>query len=251
MTQHWNLLDTGAASAADNMALDQKLLDSYAAGQNQQPILHLYEWNQPSLTYGYFMHPPDHLNLAELQKSGIDTARRPTGGGITLHLTDFAFSLLVPATHPAYSVNTLSNYAFVNKKVIEALGSLFPQAKQCSLLPDSVPAKGLHAQHHCLAQATKYDIMLEGKKVGGAAQRRTRHAFLHQGTIALALPDAALLQKILVSSGEVVHAMQQNSCPLLGTAPSSKELAEARSQLKPRLCTFFGPIFGEMHHTAK
>lgn len=212
------------------MALDQKLLESYAVKPDQSPILHLYAWERPSLTYGYFIEPLKYLNQNGLEEMGCETARRPTGGGITLHLTDFAFSLLIPAHHYAYSVNILDNYAYVNKLIIEVLKKFTP--KLYSLLEITAPVVGQQAQHHCLAQPTKYDIVIEGKKVGGAAQRRTKHAYLHQGTIALALPEETFSQKILLSSSEVIPAMQKHTYPLLGFNPSPKEIETARSELK-------------------
>jgi lipoate-protein ligase A len=44
-----------------------------------------------------------------------------------------------------------------------------------------------------MARPTKYDVMLQGRKIAGAAQRKTKAGFLHQGTIALLCPDPELL----------------------------------------------------------
>ena len=65
-----------------------------------------------------------------------------------------------------------------------------------------------------MAKPTQYDLMVEGKKVGGAAQRRTKNGFLHQATIALALPPISLLQAVVKNSA-VIEAMQRGAYPLL------------------------------------
>ena len=67
-----------------------------------------------------------HLDLKALEASGLHLARRPTGGGIIFHLTDFAFSVLIPANHPSFSQNTLENYALVNRPVAFAISEIAP-----------------------------------------------------------------------------------------------------------------------------
>ncbi len=99
MASHWNLVESSNLSAEAIMAKDIDLLSQLNA--NSPLILHLYEWQAPALTYGYFIQPSDFLYLEEIQKQGIQIARRPTGGGIVFHLTDFAFSILIP-THSPY-----------------------------------------------------------------------------------------------------------------------------------------------------
>src|SRR5580692_6228766 len=102
------VLDTGPASAEKNMQIDADLLESLA----EEPILHFYEWEKRSITYGYFVKPEELLHLENLKRHGIDHARRPTGGGIVFHLWDLAFSVLIPSSSPHFSQNSLENYAF-------------------------------------------------------------------------------------------------------------------------------------------
>ena len=35
----------------------------------------------------------------------------------------------------------------------------------------------------CFVEPAKYDVILEGQKIAGAGQRRTRSGLLHQGTL--------------------------------------------------------------------
>lgn len=232
---HWQMIDTGAASAAANMDWDLGLLESCSQASSTAPMLHLYDWLSPSITYGYFIQPHAFLNMKGIEKQRIDLARRPTGGGITLHMTDFAFSMIVPAAHPAYSLNTLHNYAFINAITVQLLSRFTGQGNGYSLLAAASPMHSLPAQKHCMAHPTIYDVMFEGRKLGGAAQRRTRHGFLHQGTISLAFPEESLLEQLLLSGREVVQAMQENAFCLLGNSSSQNEIAKARQALKHHL----------------
>ncbi len=65
-----------------------------------------------------------------------------------------------------------------------------------------------------MAHPTKFDIMLDGRKVGGAAQRRTKHGLLHQGSICLTNVPEDCLAEVLVSGSQVAQSMLASSYPL-------------------------------------
>lgn len=216
------IFDTGISSATRNMAWDLCLLQH--AARFSEPIMHCYDWARPSFTYGCFVDPAEFLDMEAVHMSGIDSARRCTGGGIIFHGYDFAFSILVPATHPCYSQDTLENYRCINTFVVEVINS-FLGRQDASLLPEDYEAAG--RGRFCLARPTKYDIFLDGKKVGGAAQRRTKDAFLHQGSISLA-PFPIEEIKPLVLQQDVAVAMGMNSTSLVG---DGVELSDVRETL--------------------
>lgn len=223
------ILQTEKASAEENMLFDSKLLEELEP--KDSPILHLYEWEFPSATYGHFIDP-DRFFISEKK---ISTARRATGGGIIFHTCDLAFSLLIPSEHPHFSVNTMENYAFVNRAVIEAIENWMGKEKVLSLLEEasSDPAHSLHS--FCMARPTRYDVILYGKKVGGAAQRRKRQGLLHHGTISLGLPSEELLLNVLIEGDKVSKSIRKSSHSLLGENWTQKELAQASEEMKLRL----------------
>ena len=210
---------------------DRQALLSGMAANNAQPTLHLYKWEGPSATYGHFIDPSSLLCMRAAAAFPLDMAKRPTGGGLIFHLTDWAFSVLVPATHPTYSINTLENYAFVNNIVMEVVQHFTGHNAALSLLPAEDKAADGDMRHFCMAKPTRYDVMLGGRKVGGGAQRRTRFGFLHQGTISLALPEETVLEKLLLPGTGVREAMLSNTCSLIIGKAGAKEIAEARSHL--------------------
>lgn len=218
----WKILDTGSASAEENMRLDTRLLDSLA--HTDQPIIHLYDWEGECATYGYFADPAHLLNMEEAREQGLSLARRPTGGGLIFHSYDLAFSVLVPADHPGFSLNTLENYNYINSRVAKAISAFRGGAVEPVLLPSSEePAE---EPGFCMAKPTVYDLVIEGRKVGGAAQRRTKHGYLHQGSICLLLPDSQKLKSLVAS--EVLEAMQKSSYPIL----NEEDLSKSRRKLK-------------------
>lgn len=198
-------IDSGTMPAQANMDLDASLLSDMATSPRH--ILRFYDWTHPSITHGHFICPNDYLNLDEAKKLGVDIAKRPTGGGVICHFTDFTFSLLVPKDSPHYTTDTLVNYCFVNKHVKEALEVL--ACEHFSLLEENI-AENTPEGKFCMAKPTVLDIMCGELKVSGGAQRRTRHGFLHQGTISLSPPNWEWLKKI-IRSKEVVDNMQMKS----------------------------------------
>jgi lipoate-protein ligase A len=219
------ILDTGVAAAQANMDRDKQLLDSLNECGN--PILHLYEWEGLAATYGYFIDPGKYLNLEKINLRNISLGRRPTGGGIVFHISDFAFSLLIPSGHPAFSTNTLDNYRFVNGIVLEVVSSLF-DVPESWLTPENFGSTCPDSNHFCMAKPTQYDVLYKGMKVAGAAQRKKAQGYLHQGTISLGAPQVALLQELLLSSS-VLSAMTGY------TFSPQIELEVARKAVRDRL----------------
>ena len=225
----WEILDTGKRSAQENMEIDAYLLDTL--GDKRDPILHFYEWEGDSATYGYLTNPKDYLDEEGVARSGLSLARRSTGGGIVFHTWDFAFSVLVPAECKFFSMNTLENYAFVNEAVRLAVQT-FLGSSLLELTPVDFQEADSACQRFCMAKPTKYDVVLEGRKIAGAAQRKCKQGFLHQGMIALQVPPEEYLDTVLKKGSQVKEAILKNTFPLLDKGSGESEMKNARHQLK-------------------
>jgi lipoate-protein ligase A len=232
----WEILITPEEKAETIMEKDRILLENL--GKTSTPILHLYRWKGPSATYGHFLNPKDFFVEEGVRKEGLSLAKRPTGGGIIFHLWDYAFSALIPASHPRFSHNTLENYATINKKVLSAVEE-FLQVTGCELTPEDGQILGEGCANFCMAKPTKYDVMLYGKKIAGAAQRKTKNGFLHQGSISLTLPSKEFLESVLGPHLNVVSAMQLYTFPLLGKQKESFDLEPYKQQIEQLLIKHF------------
>jgi lipoate-protein ligase A len=239
MGSNWEVIDTGVRSAEDNMRYDTALLE--LADQRVCPVLHLYEWEGDAATYGYFVDPAEYLHLENVSKRGLQLARRPTGGGIVFHQWDMAFSVLVPSHCPEFSENTLANYALVNRAVLASVKE-FLHSQPLTLTPEDGEAWDEHCKSFCMAKPTKYDVMWEGKKIAGAAQRKTKKGFLHQGMISLVMPCEEYLSDILLPETQVKEAIKAHSSPLLGTSASSEDIKAAKRSLSSLLATHLNRV---------
>ncbi len=224
----WKVVEQKKSSAKENMEKDEHFLNLIAP--DDDPILHFYEWEKPSATYGYFMKPSELFKHTD----ALDLARRPTGGGVLFHLWDLAFSAIVPANHPGYSADIMKNYKFINDAVLLAVKNVLNSESSLSLLPHDPVSLDKYAKYFCFAKPTKYDVMIDGKKIAGAAQRRKRNAFLHQGSISIAAPSFDFIEKILPDNTLVTEAMKLHTYFFLNN-PTQSEFSDAREALKKEL----------------
>jgi len=170
--------DATPRSAAVNMAIDEALLETAKV-----PSIRFYRWNSPALSFGYFGKFADVANYAPRR----DLVRRWTGGGIVFHGDDLTYSIVIPANDPAFSESSMLIY----EKIHCALRSaLLANGERAELAPVAgvVDARAaiIDRGYSCFANPVRADVMVNGRKVAGAAQRRTRGGLLHQGSIQLA-----------------------------------------------------------------
>ena len=79
-------------------------------------------------------------------------------------------------------------------------------------------------QQFCLAHATQYDVVWNGLKVGGAAQRRLKTGLLHQGSVSLYLPSKEFIESALpLSKKYLADIMLQKSASLMSMPPTPEQ----------------------------
>lgn len=210
------------------MEFDEKLLLSMPEGGD--PVLHFYDWVKPAATYGLFLDPSLFLRSQE----GLDLAKRPTGGGLLFHIWDLAFSVVIPKGHPGYHKEVMSNYKFINDAVLAACKDFLREVAPINLLPEDPLPLDEHAKHFCFAKPTKYDVMIQGKKIAGAAQRKKKNAYLHQGSISIVMPKFDILEKILPKETKILDAMKIHTFAPLKQA-SLAELEKAKEEMRIHL----------------
>lgn len=223
------IIDSGIGSAEAHMAKDKALLEGLKEGE---VILHLYEWENPlSMTYGYFMRP-EKILVKEAFSLGLDMSRRPTGGGFVFHHGDYAFSLLMSSSYPGYSSEVLANYYRVNSLVLKVFHKVF--RVQGALAKEEELCCRRVSENFCMAKTSKYDVLLGGKKIGGAAQRKVSQGFLHQGSLFLSGSSREFYEKFLLPEilDEITQEIDAHAFFPLGMDVSLQELHRARGEIK-------------------
>jgi lipoate-protein ligase A len=158
-----------AHSAAMNMAIDEALLEGLTV-----PAVRFYRWRSSALSFGYSGRFAD----VAMYQGKRDLVRRWTGGGIVFHGEDLTYSILIPANDAAFSKSSIRIYEQIHRALVDALGY---DGELAELL--AVAAVCDRRYSDCFANPVRADVMINGRKVAGAAQRRTRRGLLQQGSI--------------------------------------------------------------------
>ncbi|MEO0796338.1 MAG: lipoate--protein ligase family protein [Verrucomicrobiota bacterium] len=191
-----HVLPTRTLSAGANMAVDQLLLEAYP--QPGTPRFRHYQWSNPSFTFGRTQrwaeaeeHIPVHASWREAHDhfaGRFELVRRCTGGGVVDHRDDWTYSLVIPADHPLAKAKASEAYQEVHHLLIWALKAQSVDSKLAPCPCDTDEAtEAPTTAASCFQRAEPGDVIdLDGEKLAGAAQRRSKDGLLMQGSIARA-----------------------------------------------------------------
>jgi lipoate-protein ligase A len=166
----WLLLRQGKNAADYNMALDEALLE--LAPEIGRPVLRFYGWRESAATFGYSQSYAEMESLTALRP----LVRRPTGGGLVPHGTDWTYSLVFPPDHFWYRFKAVESYRRAHEWIRDAFACMNVAASLSPASQKEIPGQ-------CFIGAEKDDLLWHGRKIAGAAQRRTRGGLLIQGSV--------------------------------------------------------------------
>ncbi|TLD70147.1 lipoate--protein ligase family protein [Phragmitibacter flavus] len=161
-------LDATPHDAALNMAIDEAMLLS-ATG----PWMRVYRWEKPSLSIGF----SQNLSLVPAGQKHWPLVRRWTGGGVVVHDGDWTYTLGSPPGTPLFDERATETYRWIHQAMINAMDHAGLPGGQ--LQPENT-SDGMGV---CFVEPAKFDVVWQNQKIAGAAQRRTRQGFLHQGSV--------------------------------------------------------------------
>jgi lipoyl(octanoyl) transferase len=167
------IIETEAHSGAWNMAVDESLLES--AITDGVATLRWYEWNEPTVSLGYFQKSAELTG--DLLLSRLPAVRRLSGGGAILHDDELTYSVAIPANQKLFE-RPEQLYDIVHDSIISSLCAMgFPVSLRGQTLkrPDEPLL--------CFLRQDSHDLTLRGNKILGSAQRRRRGAILQHGSL--------------------------------------------------------------------
>ena len=190
----WRVITTWGADPGFNMGLDEALLDPGSA-----PTLRFYTWSPDTLSLGYFQR---YADVAGTQSAGA-VVRRVTGGGAIHHQHELTFSLAAEQASPLFQGPVAKSYERIHAALVGALHTLGLQAGMCRSQAVRSDREGTGM---CFHKSTPLDIVWDGAKGIGSAQRRTRGRVLHHGSIKLGTTPLEGLIATLEGSGVELDA---------------------------------------------
>ncbi len=228
------LISLASAGSAENMAIDQAILDSVT--RTGVPVLRFYQWAEPTLSLGYFQGFAARATHA--QSDAICCVRRTTGGGAIVHDQELTYSVTIPV--PAGSAGPRSVlYQQTHASIAEALADFGVQAVPFRRTGVEPRSESRNSQFLCFQRRTAEDLIVSGYKVLGSAQRKSRTAVLQHGSLLLCtslyapqLPGVNDLLSTPLSAEQLVPQIVENLSASLGVdwrvgTLSSQEIRDA------------------------
>lgn len=174
----WRLIESSPLSGPENMAIDEAILVSRKNG-GVPSTLRLYSWRGRTLSFGYFQEIDEHLR-SFCNHQDIVLVRRPTGGGLVLHDQEITFSVIFGRADLKRLRSVVEYYRIITECFQDSLNSF---GLDCQL--EERNFKGPSKSSFCFNHPTKYDLLVQGKKICGSAQRRDKEVILQQGSLIL------------------------------------------------------------------
>lgn len=175
----WRLINSGYNDGAENMAIDEAILEAVAA-QLSPPTIRFYGWNPPCVSLGY-RQSATVVDEARLNNLGWDMVRRPTGGRAILHVDELTYSVIAPVSEPRVKGSILESYRRLSGALVVGLNLLGLEAieapKDRALGGQEGPA--------CFDTPSNYEITFDERKLVGSAQVRKKNVVLQHGTLPL------------------------------------------------------------------
>lgn len=218
----WRLLDTGSLTAAENMALDEVLLELRAEGR-VPPTLRFLQFSPSCVLVGHHQSVDEEVRLDYCRSNGIEINRRLTGGGALYWGTkELGWEIYISRNHPSVPARLEDLYRKMGESASRGLRHL-----------------GVEAYFR-----PRNDIEVHGRKISGTGGTELSGAILFQGTVlvdfdidvmlrALRIPTEKLQEKEIESVKERVTCLKWE----LGVTP-------APDQIKAALLKGFGESFG-------
>ncbi len=221
-----------------NMAVDEALLET--AATTGQATLRFYQWQEPTLSLGYFQSLDNRRQHSASQDCPV--VRRASGGGAILHDRELTYSIAIPQTGSRVS-EARRLYELCHQTLIAALADFGVSAglyRDCRAQRMDADTTA-EPPFLCFQRRTCFDVVIGNVKIAGSAQRR-RGAVLQHGSILLARsPSAPELPGILeaanvnITTADLVHRWAPYLSDALNLSAISGNLTAAERGLSEEL----------------
>lgn len=197
------------------------------------PRLRFYSWQPWALSLGYNQDIAQ-INVAEVEQRGYGIVRRPTGGRAVFHAEEITYAVAMVGKGQGVQ----DSYAAINQALLrgfQLLGATGIEFNRSQ--PDFREHYASTESASCFSASALSELMWQGRKLAGSAQRRYSNVLLQHGSILLG--DAHLEIIDLLNSPNSDPNRRQRMRQMLrsrtatladvfnGAAPPFSQIAEA------------------------
>lgn len=177
----WRIIDTGALPGPDNMAIDESLLCLFRPTFSD-PILRIYGWNPPALSLGRFQRAEEVLDLKRCRSDSIPIIRRISGGGVIYHADEITYSIVCSPEQIPGAASVKDSFRVLTGFLLKFYQTFGLDAAYALDTASDTEQLGVRTAF-CFAGKESFDILINGKKMGGNAQRRLKNTIFQHGSI--------------------------------------------------------------------
>ena len=172
----WRLLDTPPMTAAENMAMDEALLE--LKGQGEGPdTLRFLQFSPTAVLVGFHQAVSEEIHVSYCRENGIEINRRITGGGaILLDENQLGWELFCDKSYFNSTIPNMGLFKTLCKPVIKAL--------------DLLKINALFRPRN--------DIEINGRKISGTGGTESDDAFMFQGSMLIDFDVETMLRALQI-----------------------------------------------------
>jgi lipoate-protein ligase A len=179
----WRFIDSLPDCGARNMSVDEALLSTFDP-VNSLPVFRIYGWSPPALSVGRFQKTTEEIDVHNCRRDGLALVRRITGGGALYHADELTYSIVCSPQQIPESASVKDSFRVLTAFLLDFYRALGLNA---AYAVDSTPDAGQLGSRtsFCYAGKESFDILVDGRKMGGNAQRRMKNIVFQHGSIPL------------------------------------------------------------------
>ena len=221
----WELIIDGAIDGATNMAIDAALLDEVVGSSATRTIVRFYGWKHPTISLGRNQKVENAVDVPYCRANGIGVVHRPTGGRAVLHDDELTYAV-ISNDSLCFGETIYGNY----KRVSEALCLGYNRLGVRAVLAPDTRKPGISGNGSdppCFLSTSRYELMVDGRKIAGSAQRRVRGSFLQHGSMPITCDREVLARATGLPDSESLQREMAGVAEFLGERPTIEQLRSA------------------------
>lgn len=207
--------------------------DAWLCRHGEAPFhLRLYRWTPWTLSLGHSQNWEPAL-AERCRAAGVPVVRRETGGRAVYHADELTYCVTIPAVSPFHTGSLPESYTRINRALALGLARLGVACGQESRRVDMAAAYRQELGGLCFAATARSEVLWDGRKLVGSAQRQVRQGLLQHGSLMLSeahhgitelfFDDPAARQRAREKLAGSTTSLRE----ILGQAPDFAELAAA------------------------
>jgi lipoate-protein ligase A len=221
----WELIIDNPLDGLSNMAIDSALLEEVETSDVPRTIVRFYQWRRPTVSLGRNQQVCSAVDEDYCFTNRIDVVHRPTGGRAVLHDDELTYA--VASNDASFFGDTIyGNY----KRVSEALCSGFHQVGVQAILACDTRKPNIadfEKDPPCFISTSRYELMVNGRKIVGSAQRRMRRGFLQHGSMPIVCDPERLARITRIADPSSLRQEMAGITEFVAKRPTIQALTDA------------------------